>query len=227
MNRKIFIERLRELLKDIPSDEREEALAYYESYFDEAGTDREEEVIRELESPEKVASTIKKDLFETVEGNPNAPVIYEANEHTADSGRMDDKDTKRREKGSDKAGKIILVIVLVVLTFPIWISVLATFFGVLVGIFGILFGITVGMAAAMGGVLISGFVLICIGIANCIAGNVAVGIFVMGIGMLLCALGILILVGMVWICAKLIPLLCRGIVNLWNRIFHRRKERVE
>lgn len=62
MNRAQFMEQLKKLLSDIPEEERREALEYYESYFDEAGEEREAEVIRELGSPGKVAAIIKADL---------------------------------------------------------------------------------------------------------------------------------------------------------------------
>ena len=52
MNREEFMAKLKALLGDIPADEREEALQYYEDYFDDAGADNEAEVIREPgESP--------------------------------------------------------------------------------------------------------------------------------------------------------------------------------
>ena len=35
MNRKVFMERLRECLADISAEEREDALTYYESYFED------------------------------------------------------------------------------------------------------------------------------------------------------------------------------------------------
>lgn len=43
--------------------EREEALQYYEDYFDDAGKDKEEEIIDSLGSPAEVAKNIKKELF--------------------------------------------------------------------------------------------------------------------------------------------------------------------
>ena len=55
MNRVQFMEQLKKLLSDISEEERQEALEYYESYFDDAGEDQEAEVIRELESPQRVA----------------------------------------------------------------------------------------------------------------------------------------------------------------------------
>ncbi|MCI7812520.1 MAG: DUF1700 domain-containing protein [Lachnospiraceae bacterium] len=59
MNRKEYMEQLAYLLQDVPDQEKEEAMQYYEDYFEEAGTDREKEVMKELGSPEKVAAIIK------------------------------------------------------------------------------------------------------------------------------------------------------------------------
>lgn len=57
-----FMKELESLLSDIALEEREEALAYYNGYFEDAGEDHEEEVIKELGSPQKVAAIIKADL---------------------------------------------------------------------------------------------------------------------------------------------------------------------
>ena len=56
MNRQEFMRRLDQLLEGIPEEEKREAIAYYTSYFEDAGEENEEKIIRELESPEKVAS---------------------------------------------------------------------------------------------------------------------------------------------------------------------------
>ena len=50
------------LLQDIPDEEKEEALAYYRDYLEEAGDENEEQVIREFGSPERVAAIIRSDL---------------------------------------------------------------------------------------------------------------------------------------------------------------------
>lgn len=62
MNRLEFMQKLNALLSGISESERQEALQYYNDYFDDAGFENEASVIEELESPEKVAATIKKDL---------------------------------------------------------------------------------------------------------------------------------------------------------------------
>lgn len=57
-----FMKELESLLLDIPLEEREEALKYYNGYFEDAGEDQEERIIAELGSPKQVADIIKADL---------------------------------------------------------------------------------------------------------------------------------------------------------------------
>jgi uncharacterized membrane protein len=64
MNRQEFMKRLEELLTDISTEEKEEALAYYTGYFEDAGEENEEKIIQELESPERLAASIKAGLRE-------------------------------------------------------------------------------------------------------------------------------------------------------------------
>ena len=64
MSRVEFMNQLKNLLWDIPEGEREEALNYYEDYFDDAGADNEAQVIASLGTPEKVAAIIKEGLNE-------------------------------------------------------------------------------------------------------------------------------------------------------------------
>ena len=62
MRKEEFLERLEMLLSDVSDEEREEAMAFYRSYFEDAGEYNEARIIAELESPENVAETIKRDL---------------------------------------------------------------------------------------------------------------------------------------------------------------------
>lgn len=57
-----FMRELGGLLTGVPEEEREEALQYYSDYFADAGKENEEEVLRELGSPEKVAVQIRAGL---------------------------------------------------------------------------------------------------------------------------------------------------------------------
>ena len=53
MNRMEFMAELERLLADMPEDERQAAVQYYADYFADAGEENEQDVIRELGSPEE------------------------------------------------------------------------------------------------------------------------------------------------------------------------------
>ena len=55
MNREQFIAQLARLLQDLPPAERQEAIRYYQEYFDDAGEENEDAVIQELGSPGKAS----------------------------------------------------------------------------------------------------------------------------------------------------------------------------
>lgn len=62
MNRADFMKNLAELLVDVSPAEREEAIQYYNDYFDDAGAENEQSVIASLGTPEQLAKTIKAGL---------------------------------------------------------------------------------------------------------------------------------------------------------------------
>lgn len=64
MSRTEFMRRLAELLADVSPAEREEAIQYYNDYFDDAGAENEQSVIAALGTPESLAKTIKAGLFD-------------------------------------------------------------------------------------------------------------------------------------------------------------------
>ncbi len=61
MNRAEFMKELKYLLSDLPDEEKEDALAYYRDYLEEAG-EAEGDVIREFGSPERIAAIIRADI---------------------------------------------------------------------------------------------------------------------------------------------------------------------
>lgn len=58
MKKYAYLARLEELLAALPAQERQDALNYYEEYFDAAGNDQEEKTAEELGNPEEVARKI-------------------------------------------------------------------------------------------------------------------------------------------------------------------------
>ena len=66
MSRWEFMRQLESLLSDISPNEREEALQYYNDYFNDAGRENEQEVIKALGSPEQVAKIVKDGLTDNL-----------------------------------------------------------------------------------------------------------------------------------------------------------------
>lgn len=64
INRTEFLRQLECLLQGIPEAEREEALQYYNDYFDDAGSENEQNVIEALGNPARVAENIRRELLE-------------------------------------------------------------------------------------------------------------------------------------------------------------------
>lgn len=62
MTKDSFLKELQALLSDLPEEERKEALNYYENYFADAGKEHEEQVLKELGSPEHISQVIHADF---------------------------------------------------------------------------------------------------------------------------------------------------------------------
>lgn len=111
MNKEEFLRQLELLLEDISAEERADAMAFYRSYFEDAGEGNERAVLEELESPKKVAENIKKNL-ETGTSAVGAP--YSAN---ADAGTGTAQKTAAPQ--NDNTMAIIVGVLVLVLTSPI------------------------------------------------------------------------------------------------------------
>lgn len=105
MNRAQFMEQLKKLLSDISEAERQEALDYYESYFDDAGQENEPAVIRELGSPGKVAAIIKADLSESNDKYAEYTELGYEDTRAKEPGQVPDKYTGMTVSGSARGKK--------------------------------------------------------------------------------------------------------------------------
>lgn len=63
MNKVEFMRQLESLLQNISEQERQEALHYYDDYFDDAGPENEQAVLEALGNPARVAENIRRDLY--------------------------------------------------------------------------------------------------------------------------------------------------------------------
>ena len=95
-----FLTKLKELLSDLPQEEREEAIRYYEDYFEDAGPLEEARVLKELISPEDVAEKIRAGCIGR-EKNSEEEIIPESTEkkesESASEVRMEESESSLEE----------------------------------------------------------------------------------------------------------------------------------
>ena len=67
MNKKLFLDELHRLLSDLPPEERNQAIKYYEDYFEDVGPENEQAILKELGSPQELANQIKATTQDDIE----------------------------------------------------------------------------------------------------------------------------------------------------------------
>ena len=64
MNREEYLKELKRYLKRLPADDYQNAMEYFTEYFDEAGKDKEQDVIAELGCPKEAAGELLSGLLD-------------------------------------------------------------------------------------------------------------------------------------------------------------------
>lgn len=220
MNRDKFLSQLEALLTSLPESDRLDAIAYYNDYFDDAGIENEQNVIRELGSPEKVA--------ETILGNPDTSYYEPQSEnnltkkYTNPQNDTASHTTPYTSTSEKKKTPWVLIIIILILTFPIWIGIVGGILGVLVGMLGAILGVICALFGSGLGLVVGGIVSFIAGLFR-FAVNPLEAVVSIGVGAILIAIGLLLLLLCAWITFKWFPTLCKLIFNGCSSIFHRNK----
>lgn len=237
MNRREFMDRLEALLQSISPEERNEAMQYYNDYFDDAGPENEGRVIRELESPEKVAAIIRTGLGSGNDGSEfhseyretgytdtrfeeyDVPVRRETGGNYRNHG--ENNDTQSRGPWTSRPLKIFLIVMIVCIGVP---TVVPAVGGIFLGILGVvvaIFGIFIALLFAGVGIVIGGVACFAAGLVQLFHFTPA-GVLLIGVGLLLMALGAVITAFMWWLCIiKLVPPVFRWFVELCRKPFQK------
>ena len=229
MRREEFLRELERLLSDVSKEEREEAMAFYHSYFEDAGVENEARILEELGSPEAVAETIKRDLgMVTTTGNntqengtygsnyaEGTGYTYTGNQSQNSAYTMyNEGDSKKSDEGHTR--KIVLFILLAIFTFPLWIGVVA-------GLFGTVFGLSVALAAFTFAMFAVGVALIGVGIPMALGISAMAGVAFVGGGFIVLAFALVMLNTCVWIFGKVFPWIIKGIGQLFRKLFGKKE----
>lgn len=112
-----FIAALRAKLHMLSKEEREDAVQFYEEYFDEAGPENEQAVIDELGSPDAVAEKILSGEGKVVQ-----------------RGWQNGGSAQHPHKKSQKSGNILPWVLLAIVTSPFWVTALLVLICVVVAV---------------------------------------------------------------------------------------------
>ena len=204
MNREEYIQLLKKNLSHVSDAEKEDAVRYYEEYFEDAGAENEAKVIEELGSPVMLArkiaaeSAIKEmdELREERDNSKNLGEITERDKHT-------DKEGK---KAHDGIWKNLFVILLLLCSFPVWLplSIVAVVLCLVVVLVAAIFIFVVVLTGGIG--IVAGVAGILAGIIG-LFGHLVHGITVMGAGLFALGAGILIFIAGKYLVRGLISLI--------------------
>lgn len=229
MNRTDFMNQLESLLQNISPAEREEALQYYNEYFNDAGEENEQSVIEALGNPAKVAENIKKDLYGNGYGEavfrqsiPDDKALVEYQQVSDNNATVENEVIVEKKNNKLPTGIIVLIIVLCILAAPFIVGIASGILGAVVGIVTGWFGLIIGFGAAAAALIIVMLVLAIVGVISMFS-DVLVGIAMLGAGLLCGGLGLLFLMLTVALAGIATPAICRGIASLCRAIFGKRK----
>ena len=224
MNRIEFMTELAALLQDVPVEERKEAMQYYNDYFDDAG-EEEKDVVKELGSPAKVAENIKKDLGIQTEISSGGAQNTGANYTGAQDARAQNNGTQNvgtqnvgTQEQSNHIWKIVLIVLVVIFGLPL-----------LLGIGGGVLGLLARIIATVFAVILTAVLVVITGVLAIVAGvtflitEPAVGLALIGGGLIAGVCGVIASVLLVKLCMIAFPAAGRWITKMWNKVKNRKK----
>uniref|UniRef100_UPI0040569236 DUF1700 domain-containing protein n=1 Tax=Acetatifactor sp. TaxID=1872090 RepID=UPI0040569236 len=223
MNRTEFMRQLENLLQNISLTEREEALQYYNDYFDDAGAENEENVIEALGNPARVAENIKKDLYGSGYGDNNTYQKAVVNDKAIIEYHQ--RPTESKETGNKMStGTIVLIVILCVLASPFLIGIASGIIGVLAGLIATWFILILAFGIASAVLLMALVLLVIVGIM-CAFQSPLAGMVVLGSGLICGGLGILFLMLTVAMAGIATPAICRGIAWCFRQLTGKKERR--
>lgn len=202
MNRQEFMYRLAAELSKMPQDEMQAAMEYYDEYFDEAGPEREQEAIRELGSPERIAAQIKADYA------------------------MRQLEEPGMGRSPRKGLRAFLWVILGVFAAPVALPVAIALGVCVLAVFICLFAVAISLIIAFGATCASGIALVGVGIVG-LSGSVTAGIMLIGMGLVSAGITAILCVGVVIGVRAIVRLLAKRLRKDHDRWRTQRLEKEE
>lgn len=207
MNAYEYLQALRAALAVLPDDEIDSAMRYYEDYFLDAGDENAEKVIKQLGPPEQVAEAILRDYTGVARRRPER--FEEEKAQTVDGvplGR--DGKPLTRKKGINPW--MLACIVLLALIFgPVAITVIGA---IILAVVGLIVGVAACVVAVPAATLIGGGALVLFSFL--LWATPASALATLGAGLVVGAVGLLLVLLVIKLCILFVPPIIRGLVAL-------------
>ncbi len=204
MTKQEFLNELRRELSFLPADEIEEAIEFYDEYFNDA-EGSEEQIIAGLGSPKKVAENFYKE--------------YNDKKYTA-AQPVPVGDQQPKRQSLPMWLKVILVAAAIVIGVPLVFSAAWTVFGIICGIAALIIGaLVLGAALVLGGAAV--FI-----VAFISSSSLAALFLQLGLGLLMLGVGVLLFWLMVIVIVKAVPAVFRFVVDFFGSLVQKRRKKV-
>ena len=248
MSRWEFMRQLEQLLSDISPSEREEALQYYNDYFNDAGKENEAEVMGALGSPEQVAQIVKDGLsdngtageftengFTSIKKEAGNEMIKKESvpfqNQTGDNAgeqrqtveeAQDAAREEKKQKGDMPTWAIVLIVIACIFLSPVILGVAAAAATAVLSIILAMVAVVFGFGAAAV-ILFVAAVLLWIAGFSCLFGTPIGAVSFLGGGCVCAGIGILFLLLTVFIAGKCIPGIFQGIAYICRKLFGKKE----
>lgn len=216
MTRQEYIAQLTAQLFELPEEEREAAVEYYDGYIADAGEENEAQVLQELGTPQQLADAIKRETKSAEEEGAAADYSRTTGLHNTRAAYGMPFAPSGTAKRKLSGGMLLLVI----LTFPLWISVLATVGALLFSMVILVAAVAVALVAGAVGLLAGGIAGVVVSIGTLITVPLE-GLLGMGAALVCVGLGLCFMAGGIAMCGKGIPACWRGLCTTFRAIFRR------
>lgn len=207
MNAYEYLQALRAALAVLPDDEIDSAMRYYEDYFLDAGDENAAQVIEQLGPPEQVAEAILRDYTGVARRRPER---FDEEKAQTVNGVPLGQDGKplTRKKGINPW--MLACIVLLALIFgPVAVAVIGA---IIVAVVGLVIGIAACVVAVPAATLIGSGALVLFSFL--LWATPASALATLGAGLVVGAVGLLLVLLVIKLCILFVPPIIRGLVAL-------------
>lgn len=207
MNAYEYLQALRAALAVLPDDEINSAMRYYEDYFLDAGDENAAQVIEQLGPPEQVAEAILRDYTGVARRRPER--FEEEKAQTVDGVPLGREGKPLTRKKGINPWMLACIVLLALIFGPVAITVIGA---IILAAVGLIVGVAACVVAVPAATLIGGGALVLFSFL--LWATPASALATLGAGLVVGAVGLLLVLLVIKLCILFVPPIIRGLVAL-------------